>query len=314
VGSKQLDDVGVNEYTPELRWGHTMNAAGEWVVVFSGHRRRGSLNDIALLDTRAVEWVRPHVTGTPPPPRGNHAAVVVASRLWVFGGDAPATGLLPQQVYSATLPHDGLLTGTTVAWECPQVSGEPPPPCCDHAAVGCGSRVLVLGGSSGGGYLPLDRIAVFDTGALAWAWIAAGAGGAPSARAGHVAAALPAAGGGARFRVLVFGGGNSETGFNDVAELAFDGKASWRKCAPARGADPPPLATEGAAVALSGGVLVVCGGYTSAGATSQTYAWACEAPEAEGVDAKLKLLQAAKDGGALSQALYEQARRELYDV
>ena len=35
---------------------------------------------------------------------------------------------------------------------------------------------------------------------------------------------------------LVFGGGNSETGFNDVAELAFDGKASWRKCAPARGA------------------------------------------------------------------------------
>ena len=53
MGSKQLDDVGVNEYTPELRWGHTMNAAGEWVVVFGGHRRRGSLNDIALLDTDA---------------------------------------------------------------------------------------------------------------------------------------------------------------------------------------------------------------------------------------------------------------------
>ena len=39
------------------------------------------------------------------------------------------------------------------------------------------------------------------------------------------------------------------------------------------------------------------------------------APASAMADAmKLKLLQAAKDGGALSQALYEQARRELYDV
>ena len=112
------------------------------------------------------------------------------------------------------------------------------------------------------------------------------------------------------------GGDSTMVMHSAVVDIHDDGgllKTTLRQGDAATGT-PPPLATEGAAVALSGGVLVVCGGYTSAGATSQTYAWACEAPEAEGVDAKLKLLQAAKDGGALSQALYEQARRELYDV
>ena len=33
--------------------------------------------------------------GTLPPPRGNHAAVAIGSKLWVFGGDAPSGGILP---------------------------------------------------------------------------------------------------------------------------------------------------------------------------------------------------------------------------
>ena len=146
-----------------------MSACGKWLVVFGGLRNRACLNDAAALDTERMVWQPLEVEGARPPARGNHAAVVLstagAHRLWVFGGDAPASGFAPPEAWALQLQLDG---GAACSWSCPATSGPPPPACCDHAAAACGTSVLLLGGSSSGGYLPMGELPVLDTRALVW--------------------------------------------------------------------------------------------------------------------------------------------------
>lgn len=98
----------------------------------------------------------------------------------------------------------------------------------------------------------------------------------PSARAGHVASAVSTRGGG--WQVYLFGGGNSTSGFDDLHVLRPNMK--WKALSSATAPTAPnaqPTPTEGAAMAHSGGMLLLFGGYTSTGATRNAYAWGCEA-------------------------------------
>ena len=216
------------------------------------------------------------VEGALPPPRGNHSAAVVADRLWLFGGDAANAGVLPHTVWSLALaaPTE---SDPPMSWAAVSATGEPAPPSCDHAAVAIGTRVLLLGGSNANGYLSFSRIPVFHTDTLSWSRMACG-GDVPGARAGHVSvASFGGAQSGGNWQLYVFGGGNSTSGFNDLHVLRDSGK--WRRLTSAtRTSDPAaqPQATEGAAIAQSGGMLLVFGGYTAAGATKKCYAWGCE--------------------------------------
>jgi hypothetical protein len=144
---------------------------------------------------------------------------VLGGQLWVFGGDAPSCGMLPPHAHSLELR---LGRGGACTWRCPTTTGPPPPSCCDAAAVACGSHlikgasgsgpsglveygyVLLLGGSSAGGYLPMGELPILDTHALTWSRLKC-QGVPPAARAGHVAAAVRGADG--AHRVLVYGGG-----------------------------------------------------------------------------------------------------------
>jgi hypothetical protein len=171
--------------------------------------------------------------------------------------------------------------------------------------------VLLLGGSSAGGYLRMGELPMLDTNSLVWSRLRC-PGTPPAARAGHVAAVLRSGGGagaggsGGAFRVLVFGGGNSAAGFADVHELdvssdqlagastggpaagSFDfaeaaasnngsgsGAWGWRRLESraAAGEAPHPQPAEGAACAMSGGLVLVLGGYSAAGATKASWAW-----------------------------------------
>ena len=116
-----------------------MNACGKWLVVFGGLRNRACLDDAAALDTEVMVWQALEVEGVRPPARGNHTAVVLsaaagAHRLWVFGGDAPASGFAPPEAWALQLHLGG---GGVCSWSCPQTRGPPPPACCDHAAAAC---------------------------------------------------------------------------------------------------------------------------------------------------------------------------------
>ena len=198
---------------PDLRWGHSMNTFRQYVIVFGGHRRRGCLNDTTMLDTEAMQWDTPLIEGVLPPPRGNHAAAVVSEKLWLFGGDAATFGVLPHTVWCLPLASPG---SPAASWTAINATGEPAPPCSDHAAVAIGARVLLLGGSSPQGYLELQRIPTFHTDTLSWSRLVTN-GAVPSARAGHVACAIT--GSGTSFQVFLFGGGNSATGFDDIVVL-----------------------------------------------------------------------------------------------
>jgi acyl-CoA-binding protein len=129
---------------PELRWGHSMDACGKWLVVFGGLRNRACLDDAAALDTEVMVWRALEVEGVRPPARGNHTAAVLsaagAPRLWVFGGDAPASGFAPPEAWALQLNLGS--GGGVCSWSCPQTRGPSPPACCDHAAAACGTSVL----------------------------------------------------------------------------------------------------------------------------------------------------------------------------
>lgn len=151
---------------------------------------------------------------------------------------------------------------------------------------------------------------MLDTHTLLWSRLRC-PGTPPAARAGHVAAVLRSGGSGGggtggAFRVLVFGGGNSAAGFADVHELdvsaeqlvgastggpaagGFDfaeaaasnngsgsGAWGWRRLESRTGPGkaPHPQPAEGAACAMSGGLVLVLGGYSAAGATKASWAW-----------------------------------------
>ena len=282
TGKWSAPAVGGTE--PATRWGHSMNAYRQWVVLFGGHRGRGCLGDTAVLDTQSMAWAIPVLRGAPPPARGNHAAAVCMERLWLFGGDAPA-GTLPMDVWS--LPLRGVGESVTAAkgvtagegsgrppeWERARVNGTPPPPCHDHTATTCGSRVLLLGGSSADGYVGLSTLSILNVDQLSWALVRT-SGAVPRPRAGHGAAAVQTEARG--WDVYLFGGGASAAGFDDLHVL--DEAWNWKKLdgSPGESRGQRPAATEGAAVAVSGGMLLVCGGYTAAGATRACLAWGCE--------------------------------------
>lgn len=299
--------ASVSGATPELRWGHSMNAFRQWLVIFGGHRQRGSFSDTPVFDTQAMAWVAPQFCGNLPPARGNHAAAVCMQRLWIFGGDGPPPGEIVGDLWC--LPLDGVagaVNGSSydanpLEWEKARTSGTAPPVCHDHAAVACGSRVLLIGGSSSSGYVSLAKLWVLDVDQLTWTNIHC-SGEIPSPRAGHRAAALRTNAGG--WNIYMFGGGASATGFDDLHVLDQDWK--WKRLTGSSGAanGSQPPATEGAAMTVSGNMLLVCGGYTSAGATRACFAWGCETtPVEDVVEASERRGQNGRAKGSLAQTL-----------
>lgn len=160
-------------------------------------------------------------------------------------------------------------------------------PTYEHqVAVAVGQKVLLIGGSNASGYAPMGQLAVFDTGLLSWSSIQC-AGKVPTNRSGHAGASLRLQSG--DWSVYIFGGGNSATGFADLHQLDT---STWRwtqldTLPAASGSQVRPTATEGAAIAVSGGMLLVCGGYTATGATRSCYAWGCNMFGAARADAHL---------------------------
>lgn len=51
------------------------------------------LNDMRLLDTEKMQWVRFSVSGTPPKPRMGHTINISGSSLLMFGGWSNESGL-----------------------------------------------------------------------------------------------------------------------------------------------------------------------------------------------------------------------------
>lgn len=78
---------------PEPRSSHTAVTYMErYIVIFGGGSVANCYNDIVILDTQTMSWIRPAMSGPVPPIRAGHASAVLGSLMYLIGGGNNAKG------------------------------------------------------------------------------------------------------------------------------------------------------------------------------------------------------------------------------
>ncbi|OMO76800.1 tRNA transferase Trm5/Tyw2 [Corchorus capsularis] len=125
---------------PSPRLGHTSSLVGDCMFVIGGRADPlNILNDVWILNTIKKEWKLVECTGSQFPPRHRHAAAVVGSKIYVFGG-------LNNEAISSSLY---VLDTNTMRWEEIVVHGEWPCARHSHSMVAYGSKLFMFGGYNG---------------------------------------------------------------------------------------------------------------------------------------------------------------------
>ncbi|KAK2644488.1 hypothetical protein Ddye_019683 [Dipteronia dyeriana] len=128
------------EGSPSSRLGHTSSLVGDRMFVIGG---RGDplniLSDVWVFSVADNEWRLLECTGSAFPPRHRHAAAVVGSKLYVFGG-------LTDNAISSSI-H--VLDTDNLQWKELSVSGEWPCARHSHSMVAYGSQIYIFGGHNG---------------------------------------------------------------------------------------------------------------------------------------------------------------------
>uniref|UniRef100_A0A832IA22 T9SS type A sorting domain-containing protein n=1 Tax=Eiseniibacteriota bacterium TaxID=2212470 RepID=A0A832IA22_UNCEI len=214
--------LSVQGPAPSARLGHSAlyDPAGDRMIVFGGDDGGVSvLNDAWALDLAgAARWTSLNTSGTPPPPRFNHTAVLdpARGRMVVFGGTDGAT----------PLGDAAALDLATGAWSALAPAGSPPAPREGHVAAwdAAGDRMVVCGGRTAAG-ASAEAWILSGGAAPAWTpWVPAGT--PPAARAHAAAAPDPLRGG------LVLFGGEDGGRFADTRELSLGESPAWSDLAP----------------------------------------------------------------------------------
>ncbi|CAA6658210.1 unnamed protein product [Spirodela intermedia] len=125
---------------PSPRLGHTSSTVGKHVFVIGG---RGDplqiLNDVWALDTIENKWMLMACSGSVFPGRHRHAAAVLGSHIYVFGG------LSDETIYSSMY----VLDSETMKWSEIEIQGERPCARHSHAMVANDAKLFMFGGYDG---------------------------------------------------------------------------------------------------------------------------------------------------------------------
>lgn len=248
---------------PAARFGHSaiLDGPRDRMIVFGGTGAQ-SFGDVWALALGApAEWTQLAPAGPPPSARFGHSAIYdpVRQRMIVFGG-FDAEGNYRSDVWALSL------TGTPT-WSPLAPAGDSPGARDYHVAIydPPRDRMLIYGGNASGGTLG-DVWALSLGGAPAWTELAP-AGPAPSSRL-TPCAAYESLGD----RMVVFGGWNAPAGaLGDVWQLSLSGTPAWSPRVPTGVAIAPRFSASMVAD-VSSQRLVVFGGFTYSGSTSQTLA------------------------------------------
>jgi hypothetical protein len=74
---------------PSPRRGHTTLIADTFLLVFGGcYQEIKCYNDLHFLDLRSQKWIEIPTLGKKPTPRGNHAAILYGTTLYIYGGNS----------------------------------------------------------------------------------------------------------------------------------------------------------------------------------------------------------------------------------
>ncbi|ETW09193.1 hypothetical protein H310_01619 [Aphanomyces invadans] len=147
------------------RSGHTAVAWGSRIFVFGGANLRIDtvFNDLHVLDTVQMKWLRPIVGGDVPPPRNSHVAVATAHGMVVIGGSSPQVGAM-NDVYLLPWPASD---GDALRWRRIYPTSTLMSKRELHSACVDGDRILVVGGRSSSGQLCSD-LCVLNTDSWTW--------------------------------------------------------------------------------------------------------------------------------------------------
>ncbi|KAK7269350.1 hypothetical protein RIF29_22075 [Crotalaria pallida] len=159
---------------PVSRGGQSVTLAGTTLVIFGGQdAKRTLLNDLHILDLETLTWDEIDADGTPPSPRSDHAAAVLAERyLHIFGGGSHSTCYNDLHV----------LDLETMEWSQPAQLGEIPTPRAGHAGVTVGENWFIVGG--GDNKSGVSETVVLNLSTLTWSVVASVEGRVPVASEG----------------------------------------------------------------------------------------------------------------------------------
>lgn len=198
-------------------------------------------------------WHLPSVTGTPPPARAAHTAVVCGGHMLVFGGNNGST------LYNDSCAlRLGVADAGQLQWTALEATGSIPTPRSGHSAVMVGTRMIVFGGGEGWGADCFNDLHVLDCDfdANVFMWLRPAFTGMPPApRTGHCAAIV-------RSSMFVFGGGDAKRALNDLHILHVD-TMTWSRPSDTGAV---PRARAGHSMTAAADMLVLFGGATPEGA------------------------------------------------
>ena len=93
LSTMEWDRPATSGITPSARSAHTACAfRNRYIVIFGGGSVATCFDDLVILDTQTMEWIRPETEGPIPPPRAGHASAVLGSTLYIVGGGNNARG------------------------------------------------------------------------------------------------------------------------------------------------------------------------------------------------------------------------------
>lgn len=122
--------------------------------ILKEHAKMGStlqsfyLNDLRLLQTDKMEWVRLAVSGTPPTPRFGHTLNISGSSLVVFGGWSKDSNSRAEEseMEDNSITYFKVLNVDNLVWEGSSFKRKPPSNRYGHSATSIGSHLVIFGG------------------------------------------------------------------------------------------------------------------------------------------------------------------------
>ncbi|KAF9593491.1 hypothetical protein IFM89_023603 [Coptis chinensis] len=197
-GSKKVNDLHVldlrtREWSsprcegapPSPRESHTATVVGDDKLVIFGGSGEGEgnyLNDLHVLDLKALRWTSPDVKGDVPVPRDSHVAVSIGNKILVYGGDCgdrysgevdvlDMDTLTWSRVFIIGGVGDKLyysdvwvLDVSACSWTLLSIMGQQPQGRFSHTAVVTDSDIAIYGGC-GEEDRPLNELLILQLGA-----------------------------------------------------------------------------------------------------------------------------------------------------
>ncbi|XP_027192931.1 uncharacterized protein [Cicer arietinum] len=128
---------------PEAREGHSAAVVGKRLFIFGGCGKSADnnnevyYNDLYILNTETLVWMRATTSGTPPSPRDSHTCSSWKNRIIVIGGE---------DGHDYYLSDVHILDTDTLMWRELSTSGQLLPPRAGHSTVSFGKTLFVFGG------------------------------------------------------------------------------------------------------------------------------------------------------------------------